>query len=411
MPKVIIRPLEPLRTDAPEIFLPNEIASYSQNLRYYYGELRKRAGLENPKWNLGEKIQGIYLYRKFDNTIYWLALSANDLFQLNEDGTVVYRTPLYGTGTITIISQNPTIVTGSGTSFISAGIKSGHKLALSANETDPTKTWYNIQSVDSETQLTLSSPAQAYSGNYTIRKTFQAPESYRWRAIVINDNFVFTNGYNPVMKWTGSGQAEVLVSTPFFFLTGFLQRLILARIQTAEDNRPAYIQWSTTSNIGDFTGVGSGAKYFWETGKYITGIGRTTNVLVIYQDDNIFTGIPTGDPEDPFRWYLSSVGEGLIAPHSLVETKGVNFGLGRKDFFVFDGSSYIPIGREIIRFFKEKTPYNKQLETIGFIDAYDDIHFIADTKLGRLDFKYNVRFQRWSIDEFNPEITAGGLVE
>lgn len=139
--------------------------------------------------------------------------NTTDLFQFAQD-TLSYITPRYGTGTISVTNGSAT-VTGSGTAWETAGIKAGDFIALGADETDPAATWYEVESVDSETQITLT---ENYAGStssgeaYTIRKTFTADIFTPYATEVFRnadvpgtngDRWYATNGINPVVAWDG----------------------------------------------------------------------------------------------------------------------------------------------------------------------------------------------------------------
>ncbi|MHA2064689.1 MAG: hypothetical protein ACXABY_09975, partial [Candidatus Thorarchaeota archaeon] len=62
--------------------------------------------------------------------------------------------PQYRTGTVTV-TNGSAVVTGSGTSWLSANIAENSIFCLKGNEEDPTY-WYYVDSVDNDTQITLS---------------------------------------------------------------------------------------------------------------------------------------------------------------------------------------------------------------------------------------------------------------
>lgn len=141
--------------------------------------------------------------------------NTTDLFQY-VSGTLSYITPRYGTGTISVTNGSKT-VTGTGTAWETAGVKAGDFICLGADEVDPGATWYEIASVDSETQITL---LDEYAGStsageaYTIRLTFTSNILQPYETEIFRngtnlgsgsdgDRWYATNGVDPIVAWDG----------------------------------------------------------------------------------------------------------------------------------------------------------------------------------------------------------------
>lgn len=142
--------------------------------------------------------------------------NTTDLFVFNEgDGSVSYLTPRYETGTISVTNGSPT-VTGSGTTW-STNLKAGDFIHLgAADEIDPEEVWYEIDTVDSNTQVTLTTnfAETTLSGQpYTARQTFTGDirtpfftETFLDAVDVSGtdgDRWYATNGVDPVVAWDG----------------------------------------------------------------------------------------------------------------------------------------------------------------------------------------------------------------
>lgn len=142
--------------------------------------------------------------------------NTTDLFVFNEgDGSVSYLTPRYQTGTISITNGSPT-VTGSGTTWLT-NLKAGDPMHLgAADEVDPTAVWYEIDSVDSDTQVTLTTnfAETTLSGQpYTARQTFTGDirtpfftETFLDAVDVSGtdgDRWYASNGVDNVVAWDG----------------------------------------------------------------------------------------------------------------------------------------------------------------------------------------------------------------
>lgn len=142
--------------------------------------------------------------------------NTTDLFIYDEGTeTVAYLTPRYETGTVDV-TNGSAIVSGTATSW-SGNLKAGDFIHIGATgETDPTATWYEIDSVDSNTQLTLTAN---YTGStdtglgYTarsvltgdIRSVFSTEVFFSAVDVVgtDGDRWYATNGVDAVMGWDG----------------------------------------------------------------------------------------------------------------------------------------------------------------------------------------------------------------
>src|SRR5690606_41839680 len=127
------------------------------------------------------------------------------------------RSPHCGPGTLSVTNGSKT-VTGTGTAWVTAGVKAGDFIGLGADVVDPGATWYEIASVDSETQITLLNEyAESTSAGeaYTIRLTFTSnilqpyeTETFRNGTNLGSgsdgDRWYATNGVDPIVAWDGA---------------------------------------------------------------------------------------------------------------------------------------------------------------------------------------------------------------
>ncbi len=142
--------------------------------------------------------------------------NTTDYFQYVEDsGTVTYLTPRYQIGTVTV-TNGSAVVTGSGTTW-STNAKAGdffHSGAI--DQVLQSATWYEILSVDSNTQITLTTNyaeaslgGQAYSLRQTLTGDVETPffaETFLDAIAVVGsdgDRWYATNGTDAVAAWDG----------------------------------------------------------------------------------------------------------------------------------------------------------------------------------------------------------------
>ncbi len=144
--------------------------------------------------------------------------NTTDLFVFDDNtNTVAYLTPRYETGTVSVTNGSPT-VTGSGTAF-DTELHAGCFIYVGAiSETDPTAAWYEIDSVDSATQVTLTSNylgATAAGQSYTARVTFtgDADDVFfteyfyggsSYTGGTGDDRWYATNGVDAIVAWDGA---------------------------------------------------------------------------------------------------------------------------------------------------------------------------------------------------------------
>lgn len=144
--------------------------------------------------------------------------TTEDLYALNAGGTAVaFITPRYETGTVAVTNGDAT-VTGTGTSW-NANLKAGDKIHIGASgQTDPSETWYTIDSITSDTELELTEvyPGVNDSGlSYTGRKLFTGDILDFWRTEPFfsgtslgegsdGDRWYATNGVDAVVAWDGT---------------------------------------------------------------------------------------------------------------------------------------------------------------------------------------------------------------
>jgi len=149
-----------------------------------------------------------------------------DLLSYN-GGTPVYITPAYATGTIAVTNGSAAVV-GTGTAFNTA-IASGARKNVRAgdfifvgsateNAISPSGGWYKVLSVTDDTHLTLTA---SYTGStasgqaFTARQCFSGTLDNPWATeyftnandssnVPIGDQWITTNGLDPVVSWNGT---------------------------------------------------------------------------------------------------------------------------------------------------------------------------------------------------------------
>jgi len=264
--KYQIRPLQHLYDmSSPPLNMPFLAADWSSmNVVVNDNRIEKRSGYVADRTFVdGTEVQGISLYKRSDGTRNILYLTKSDLCsrETAADKTFSYKTEtdLY-TGTTqvdAIDAATKLVVTFEAAATIETdGAEAGDFFVLdedlTADEEHDTE-WREIASVDSETQLTLSTAygkAVTTPGakNARIRKVYTVPSRERWSHCVVKDKFIFTNGNVDVQSYTGTGYASALDSTnakKARYCLSYAQRLLIANVLVPE-------------SPGDVTFAGSG---------------------------------------------------------------------------------------------------------------------------------------------------------
>lgn len=151
-------------------------------------------------------------WRDSAGTQYLIFANTRDLWLWDNSAKIArYITPSNNTGTIAVTNGSKT-VTGTGTNFVTDGVKQGDLLSVgSAAENDPAATWVEVDGVDTDTQITLTSN---YAGStvsgaaFTIRKLRTGAVQDIWFWDTFHDvggngvdKFYVTNGKEPVAAW------------------------------------------------------------------------------------------------------------------------------------------------------------------------------------------------------------------
>lgn len=145
-----------------------------------------------------------------------------DLYRYDEvNDNVFFITPRYETGTVAVTNGSPT-VTGTGTTW-TTNLKAGDQLHVGATgQNAPAAIWYTIQTVNSNTQLTLTvnyAQATASGQAYTGRKLFTGDIKAYWNTETFpkaqpadKDLWYATNEVDFVVEWDGTATQVTLLS-------------------------------------------------------------------------------------------------------------------------------------------------------------------------------------------------------
>lgn len=287
-----------------------------------------------------------------------------DLYEYNAvSETVLYLTPRYDTGTA---SASGTAVTGIGTSWTAGtpvNAKAGDEIHFGdAAYRTPTGTWFTIQSVNSNTSITLTTSAGVIgAGAYTIRRKFTGDQDDTWSF----DTFLFaspsnedewwaTNGVDPIIRWNGTDTQASYVSGLGFTaktLAVYRNMMIFGNLVKGGQAKPTYI---INSDVGLPQNAGSAGTGLSEEFRVHDGtdgvlsLKRLGENLVIYSENTVSLSQFVGNP-DVFVFRDATTGIGPVGAKAIAVYADFHEFIGNDSQYRFDGSNSVKVNKHLWR--------------------------------------------------------------
>lgn len=286
-----------------------------------------------------------------------------DLYKVGSASSVLYITPRYNVGTVDVSAANPAVVTvNTGVpNWITTGIKAGDQIHFgNATQDSTTATWYTINTVNTESQLTLSAAvtgAPLTNQAYTIRRLFTGDSKNIWSAVMwidtggASDYMYFTNGKDAIVRWDGVSTAATYSAATFKArsLAVYSNMLIFGNLTQSGSELPGDIINSAPGNPENTTsGLASQFKVHdaIDTILYMRPLGDN---LVIYSGPdpgNVVLAQFVGDPlVFVFRKAVSDVGP--ISARAVADQGDYHEFLGSDAGYKFDGSGLQVNGKQV----------------------------------------------------------------
>ncbi len=147
---------------------------------------------------------------------------------------------------------------------------------------------------------------------------------------------VVTNGVDPILKNTGSGNFTALGGSPPLakFLLDFGGYLLLAHVIDSGTTYFLRVQWCDTGDIESWTpgsGSDAGSVELLEDSDDITGIGRFGQYATVHKRNSIYIGYLTGT-SSVFKFDRRATGAGSVANASIITLP-----TGEQAFLAADG--------------------------------------------------------------------------
>lgn len=167
-------------------------------------------------------------------------------------------------------------------------------------------------------------------------------------ATVTESNFIaFTNGYDSIRKWTGSGNNSVLGGSPgkAKYLTYCSPYLLAAHTDDGITVKPWEVKWSDTDAPEVWSGGNSGSALLSRDSSPIQNIMKLNEFVAAYKKQSLWMGRPSDS--EIFIFEPVKTGIGLAAPRALAEANGQHYFMGFNDFYVRNEVREESIGKEV----------------------------------------------------------------
>jgi len=351
----IFSPVLGLRKDIPSIILKEAWTPDCQDVIPQKGEVHRiRKRLLEFSYQFPDKILSINNLSKYSTSEQWLLIfTKRDIaYRDKTNNRFNFINKLYNTGTITIEAGNLKKVIGTGTAF-QANVKAGDFLKIGAGEVHSNSTWYEVDSIESDTVLYLKTNAVTCSGSaYVVRVIFSGSNLDYWSVINFHEKLIATNhGVNNVIIWTGTGQVSDLTNCPgkCWFLYSYNDRVLLIRTIEGGTHYPFRIRWSGLGDETDWGGSGSdsGSMEVNEGYGSLQGVAVYKGNLIIFKDEAMIRAWNV-EGTMVFNKSLLIDGLGTVSPYSIIEMdEGIYFYAEDNTFRFFTGLSARVISTEI----------------------------------------------------------------
>lgn len=323
-------------------------------------------------WTLGANLRGTFtaeactLIDQFfdrDGARTLLFGTPSYLFKWVSDSQVSFLNERYEVGTATATNGSAT-VTGSGTSWL-ANLKAGDLFhAGAAAQVSPTASWHTIQSVDSDTQLTLTdtfNDATQSGQPYTALVTFTGSLDTPWEAVPFlheatadEDWWIATNGVDDVVYWEPSADQVVVLGLGFraFHIAVFENMLLASDIVESGERLPAQLRNSDPGEPSNFTTGLASALTVHGGSDPVLHMEPLGDSLVLYSGSQAGRHIHVADfVGDPFIFVIRTAveGNGPLSGRLVADFEDHHVFLGPDTAYTFDGVTVQEHGNQLWR--------------------------------------------------------------
>lgn len=217
-------------------------------------------------------------------------------------------------------------------------------------------------------------------------------------ADIIYDTFIFTNGIDPIMRWTGPGVAvSPLPNTTFRArcVRKFKERLVAL----GDPNEPQMVRWTAPGTIDDWSGPGSGAAVLSEGVDWIVTAEVLGDALAIYKERSVVLCTYVGG-DLVFRFDQIVAGIGVPAAKAVMNLGNEHILLAWDDIYEYQGGRAVdPIGdpiQEILYPFSNPQAIRRSCAVV--VEERNEIWFFVPSggsDVPNVAWVYNYATGRW----------------
>lgn len=386
-----------LYLDRPNIAVPKGGMTACKNVRVKNG----RVSNYNMGWEkfFADQLNGqVLLIDQFftrDGSQYLIFGTRYDLYYW-DDTDLVFITPIYNTGTVQI-TDGTKIVTGSGTLWDTAkatgsgnNAMSGYEIAFGASdENDPAATWYEIDTVDSDTQITLTENHSGGAGpgaSYTIRQKFTGDDLDIWSSETFpdaqpadEDMWYATNGVvDEMVKWNGTDDTCSWYDPGFTcrVLSRYKNMMLYGDIIESGERKNATIKNSAIANPEQLSGDEAGEFEASDGIDTIRALFLLGDTMVAYHDRSVNLIQYVGTPLN-FVIRTAVPGIGVMSGRGVTDFGDFHEFLAYDSCYSFDGVGIQEVGSHVLREALRMIDPNRPDKLLSHIDEENgDIHWV-----------------------------------
>lgn len=244
-----------------------------------------------------------------------------------------------------------------------------------------------------------------------------------------NDYYLLMNGKDPIKYWDGNtaanfanfanvangwGPAGANISGKV--AAYYKSRLVVGHTIEGGEGQPWRVRWSIAGNIANTTGTGSGFVELAETSDWITAMALMRDKLFIIKERSIWELEYVGGTT-VFTPAIRINGVGSYAPASVIVLDEELIFYGNDNFYLFDGFSIKPIGKQIYdklyeaetRIVNAAMAHRAAAAYIEELKTYMISLVHKDKTVPDLVFRYYFDEEAWTMER--KEITAIGYFD
>lgn len=219
---------------------------------------------------------------------------------------------------------------------------------------------------------------------------------------------VYTNGVDPIRKWSGTGLDSNLGGSPpkCKFMASYSDYVILAYTIESGASKYLRVRWCDTANPEEWTvgsGFNSGFRDLNEDEQDITGISVWGDYVTVHKDGAIYVGYKVSTSQI-FRFDRKSTGIGTVAHATIASLPtGEQIFLARDGFHLFNGITAPLIESPIMEELRDSLNPEFAYTAVGLVVRERDEYWcavpIGDQEDPITVYKYNYKTGQCYRDE------------